>query len=63
MKIRNVSPQGDLDVPLLGRIVAKGEVFDVPAEHAELLLAQPYHYKKAAAPKARPVTKKEGETK
>ena len=39
-KLKNVSSQGDLDVPLLGRIVKAGEMFEVPADVAELLLAQ-----------------------
>lgn len=33
-KIKNVSPYGDLDVPLLGRVVAAGEVVEVSAAHA-----------------------------
>lgn len=43
-KIKNVSPFGDLDVPLLGRIVASGETVEVTEEHAELLLQQPDNY-------------------
>lgn len=42
--IRNVSPLGDLDVPLLGRIVTAGEEIDVPKAAAELLLAQPDNF-------------------
>lgn len=38
--IRNVSPRGALDVPLLGRGVATGEVVEVSPEHAAILLAQ-----------------------
>lgn len=40
MKIKNVSRFGDLDVPLLGRVVTHGEVVEVTAEQAELLLPQ-----------------------
>ena len=40
MKIRNDSPLGDLDVPLLRRVVERGEVVDVSDEHAAILLAQ-----------------------
>lgn len=40
MKIRNDSPVGDLDVPLLRRVVARGEVVDVSEEQAERLLPQ-----------------------
>lgn len=39
-KIRNVSPYGDLDVPLLGMIVAAGETVDVTDENADRLLEQ-----------------------
>ena len=39
--IRNVSPLGDLDVPLLGRILAAGEEVDVPKAAAVRLLDQP----------------------
>ncbi len=38
MKIRNISPLGDLDVTLLGREVGAGEVVDVTdAQAAELV--------------------------
>lgn len=40
MRIRNDSPLGDLDVPLLRRIVKRGEEVDVSAEQAERLLPQ-----------------------
>ena|GEM_PF-4026420 len=40
-KVKNVSSQGDLELPLLGRIVKAGEVFEVPADVAELLGVQP----------------------
>ncbi len=46
--IRNVSPRGDLDVPLLGRIVAAGEVVDVDPAHAEILLEQVDNWQPAA---------------
>lgn len=39
-KVKNVSTQGDLELPLLGRIVKAGEVFEVPADVAELLVVQ-----------------------
>lgn len=38
--IRNISPRGGLDVPLLRRVVTAGEVVDVDAARAALLLAQ-----------------------
>lgn len=34
MEIKNVSPLGDLDVTLLGRVVMAGEVIDVTEEQA-----------------------------
>jgi hypothetical protein len=43
-KIKNVSPFGDLDVPLLGRIVAAGETVEVSEEEAEILLQQEDNY-------------------
>lgn len=56
MKIKNVSPLGDLDVPLLGnRIVKAGEEVDVPDEKAKRLLLQPDNWQpavKGAASKA-----------
>lgn len=39
-KIRNICPRGDLDVPLLGRVVEAGQVVDVTAEQAARLLPQ-----------------------
>ena len=41
MKIKNVSTQGDLDVPILNRTIAAGEIFDVPADIGAALLEQP----------------------
>lgn len=38
--IKNRAPLGDLDVPLLRRIVAFGEEVEVKVEHAENLLPQ-----------------------
>lgn len=43
-KIKNVSPFGDLDVPLLRRVVKAGETVDVSQEEAEHLLQQPLNY-------------------
>lgn len=48
-KIKNVSPFGDLDVPLLGRVVASGETVEVTDEQAELLLQQPDNYRAVGA--------------
>ena len=38
---RNVSSVGDLEVPVLGRVVRGGEVFEVPADLGVLFEAQP----------------------
>ncbi len=40
LKIKNVSPLGDLDVPLLGRVVKSGEVVEVTNDQSSRLLAQ-----------------------
>jgi hypothetical protein len=44
VKIKNVSSVGDLDLPVLGRRVAAGEVFEFPADVGELLIAQPANF-------------------
>jgi hypothetical protein len=41
MQFKNISPQGDLDLPLIGRVVARGEVIEVAPHQAELLAKQP----------------------
>ena len=38
--IRNVNPIGDVDVPLLRRVVARGEAVDVTDDQAARLLPQ-----------------------
>lgn len=39
-KIKNTSRFGDLDIPLLGRVVGYGEVVEVTDEQAARLLEQ-----------------------
>lgn len=39
-KIKNISPFGDLEVPLLGVIFEHGTILDVTDEQAEILLRQ-----------------------
>jgi hypothetical protein len=39
-KFRNVSPYGDLELPLVRRVVAAGEVFEVTPEQAKHLAGQ-----------------------
>jgi len=50
VRIKNVSPLGDLDVPALRRIVAAGEVVDVDDDDlAANLLDQPANWAPAPA--------------
>lgn len=39
-KFKNVSPLGALDLPLVGRVVAHGEVIEVPVDKAKHLQGQ-----------------------
>lgn len=43
-KIKNVSPFGALDVPLLGAIVEPGETVEVTDEQAAILLQQELNF-------------------
>lgn len=47
MRLRNINPLGDVDFPLLGRTIERGEVFDVPDELGERLLDQQGNYELA----------------
>ena len=49
MKLRNVSPLGALDFPLIGRVLEPGEVFEVDDETGKALLDQAGNFE--AAPK------------
>lgn len=40
MKIKNVSSQGDLEVPALGRVVKAGETVEVPDDIGSVLCEQ-----------------------
>lgn len=44
-KIKNVSPFGDLEVPLLGRVFEAGSIIEVTDEQAEILLMQEDNFK------------------
>lgn len=48
--LKNVSPYGDLEIPLLRRVVAAGEVFEVTDDQAERLAGQDENYQPATAP-------------
>jgi hypothetical protein len=49
LKIQNISPRGDLDVPLLGIVLRFGETVTVSQDVADRLLTQPDNYKLAGA--------------
>lgn len=51
MKLRNINPLGEVDVPVVGRVLAAGEEFDVPDEIGAALLEQVGNYERATAPK------------
>lgn len=46
-RIRNVNPLGEVEVPLLGRVLGAGEVVEVTDEQAAVLLAQVGNYEQA----------------
>ena len=46
IKIKNISPLGDIDVPLLGQIVKAGQTITVPVGAAERLLVQTRNFEK-----------------
>lgn len=48
--LKNVSPLGDLDFPLLRRVVAAGEEFEVDDDTAALLLEQVGNFVAVPAP-------------
>lgn len=43
-RLKNISPLGALDVPLLRRIVEAEEIIDVTEDQARVLLQQPDNY-------------------
>lgn len=49
-RLKNVSPLGDLDFPLLHRVVAAGEEFEVDEATAVLLLEQAGNFERATKP-------------
>ncbi len=59
-KFINISPQGALDLPLIGRVVKRGETFDVTPEQAKKLATQPDLWQPATTSSS---TDKKGETK
>lgn len=55
---RNVSPYGDLELPLLGRVVKAGEVFEVTPEQAKALAGQDDNFEKVVLPATSPTRKR-----
>ncbi len=51
MKLRNINPLGEVELPLIGRTLAAGEEFDVSDEDCKALLEQAGNYERATAPK------------
>ena len=51
MKLRNINPLGEVELPLIRRVLAAGEVFDVSDEDGAALLEQVGNYERATAPK------------
>lgn len=51
MRLKNTSPLGLLDLPLIGRVLEPGEVFEVPDDLGAALLDQPDNFKAAPATK------------
>lgn len=59
MKLRNVSPYGDLDIPLIRNVVQGGTTFEVSEDQARVLLAQTDNYE-PADDEAKAIAKKIG---
>jgi hypothetical protein len=51
MKLINTNPQGDIDLPLIGRAIAAGEEFEVSDEIGAALLLQEGNYAEAKTTK------------
>lgn len=47
IRLKNTNPLGQVDLPLIGRALGPGEEFDVPKEHADILLEQAGNYELA----------------
>jgi len=51
VKLRNINPLGEVELPLIRRVLAPGEVFDVSDEDGAALLEQAGNYERATATK------------
>ena len=63
MKLKNTSPLGALDIPLLGRIVEAGETFEITGEDAENLLRQTGNFERVDKPRPRDTHKDDAPSK
>lgn len=52
-KFKNVSPLGALEIPVLGRTVEAGEVFEVSKDMTDYFAAQPANFKNLSAGRAK----------
>jgi len=50
MHLKNVNPLGAVDLPLIGRTLEPGEVFEVTDAHGKHLLEQAGNYVEVKAP-------------
>ena len=50
--LRNINPLGAVDLPLIGRTLEAGEVFDVPDSAAAVLLEQTGNYEPVPSKKS-----------
>jgi hypothetical protein len=48
--LRNISPYGDLDFPLLGRVITAGETFELTAEQAKHVVYPSERFEEVPAP-------------
>ena len=49
MKLRNINPLGEVELPLIRRVLAPGEEFDVSDEDGARLLEQVGNYERVSA--------------
>jgi hypothetical protein len=51
MRLRNINPLGEVDLPLIGRTLEAGEVFEIDDERGNALLEQAGNYELVREPK------------
>ena len=57
MQLKNVNPLGSIDLPLLGRTLEAGEVFEVPDKVGKELLKQVGNYEEPTKTEAKAADK------